>query len=90
MSSTDQKMPTLGYFSKIISDCLRLWSSEKKDITFTVSATEKARRKVLADVFNAITRSNGTDGSHSDLIAQTIKLYPKSQPKTLKKPFKTI
>ncbi|MFM5270633.1 hypothetical protein ACEUAK_09965 [Aeromonas veronii] len=84
MSSTDQKMPTLGYFSKIISDCLGLWSSEKKDISFTVSATEKARRKALADAFNAIKRSNGKYGSHSDLIAQTTKIYPKPQQKILK------
>lgn len=45
MSLDTQRMPTLGYFNKIICDSLGLWSSDPKDISFNVPANEEERKK---------------------------------------------
>lgn len=84
MSLTIQHMPTLGYFNKIICDCLGLWSSEKKDIIFNVPATEKERRKALSEAFNAIRRDDGSCGSLDELILITIETSPKQKEITRK------
>lgn len=74
-----QRMPTLGYFHKMVCDCLGLWASDNKDIIFNVPATEKERRKALSDAFDAIQRDDGSYGNHDDLISITTKIAPEQE-----------
>ena len=84
MLSSIQHMPTLGYFNKIICDSLSLWSSDKKDILFNVPATEKERRKVLLEAFDAIKRDDGSYGSLDELVSVTTQISPKQREKNKK------
>lgn len=79
MLSSIQHMPTLGYFNKMICDCLGLWSSDKKDILFDVPATEKERRKALLEAFDAIKKDDGSYGSLDELKSVTTKISPKQR-----------
>lgn len=74
-----QRMPTLGYFHKMVCDCLGLWASDNKDIVFNVPATEKERKKALSEAFDAIQRDNGSYGNLDDLISITTKMAPEQQ-----------
>jgi len=76
MSLEIQKMPTLGYFNKMICDSLGLWSSDPKNITFDVPANEEERKKALQDAFSVIERDDGSYGTLSELISLTSKKSP--------------
>ena len=88
MALTDHKMPTLGYFNKVVCDCLGLWASDNNDITFTVPATEKSRRAALHEAFEAIKKADGIYGSLNDLVAVTTQIAP--QEATLTKKDRTV
>ncbi|QFS88958.1 MULTISPECIES: hypothetical protein [unclassified Marinobacter] len=79
MSLDTQRMPTLGYFNKIICDSLGLWSSDPKDISFNVPANEEERKKALQDAFCAIKNDNGSYGTISELISVTTETAPGHQ-----------
>lgn len=88
MTLTDHKMPTLGYFNKVVCDCLGLWVSDNNDITFTVPATERSRLAALHEAFEAIKKADGVYGSLNDLVAVTTKIAP--QEATLTKKDRTV
>lgn len=88
MALTDHKMPTLGYFNKVICDCLGLWASDNNDITFTVPATEKSRLAALHEAFEAIKKAGGAYGSLNDLVAVTTQISPREA--TLTKKDRTV
>ncbi len=77
-------MPTLGYFNKIMCDCLGLWVSESKDVTFNVPASEKDRRAALSSAFESIKKQNGTYGSLDELVSVTSQTAPKMRPEVKK------
>ena len=77
MSLKFHKMPTLGYFNKIMCDCLGLWVSESKDVTFNVPASEKDRRAALRSAFESIKKQDGTYGSLYELVSVTSLTAPK-------------
>lgn len=79
MSLDIQRMPTLGYFNKIICDSLGLWSSDPKDISFYVPANEEERKKALQDAFCAIKNDDGSYGTISELISVTTETAPGHQ-----------
>lgn len=79
MSPIDFRFPTLGHFSKVLCDCLGLWSSDGKTVEFHVPAGEKARREALNSAFEAIKRDNGTYGSLDELVSVTTKIAPQSK-----------
>ncbi len=79
MSSSIQKMPTLGHFNKVVCDSLGLWASENKNIVFNVPAKEKERRKALSEAFSAIKRKDGSYGDLDDLISVTMKTSPQQR-----------
>ncbi|MDK9556071.1 hypothetical protein QQF73_00440 [Marinobacter sp. M216] len=76
MSLEIQKMPTLGYFNKIICDSLGLWSSDLKDIYFDVPANEEERKKALQDAFCVTKKDDDTYGTLSELISVTSEISP--------------
>lgn len=79
MSSMTKSMPTLGYFNKVICDCLGIWSSEKNDILFNVPATEEERRKKLKEAFDSIRKADGSYGGLNELLSITTKTSPKAK-----------
>ena len=79
MSSAMKTMPTLGYFNKVICDCLGIWSSEKNDIVFNVPATEEERRKKLREAFHSISKDDGSYGSFDELLSITSKTSPEAK-----------
>lgn len=79
MSSAMKTIPTLGYFNKVICDCLGIWSSEKNDILFNVPATEEERRKKLREAFNSISKDDGSYGSFDELLSITSKTSPEAK-----------
>lgn len=85
MLPTTTKLPTLGYFHKVVCDTLGLWSSENEDVTFHVAATEKDRRTALRQAFEAIKKEDGGYGTLDDLIAVTTQFAPKEAQKVKKK-----
>jgi hypothetical protein len=71
-----QKMPTLGYFNKMICDSLGLWSSDPKDVSFNVPANEEERKKALQEAFSVIRKGDGSYGTLNELIAVTSETSP--------------
>ncbi|MGV8903875.1 MAG: hypothetical protein ACOH2O_16860 [Pseudomonas sp.] len=84
MLPTTHQLPTLGYLHKVVCDCLGLWNSDNQDVTFHVAATEKDRRTVLRQAFEAIKKDDGVYGSLNDLVAATAQLAPKDAQKVKK------
>lgn len=76
MQLMTNQLPSLGYVHKIICDCLGIWSGDKKDITFQVSAREKDRRAALKKAFESIKNGNGTI---DELISATSKVAPENE-----------
>lgn len=74
-----KKMPTLGYFNKVVCEILGLWTTDKQDTVFNVPATEKERRKALHEAFSAIIRKDGSFGNIVDLISVTTKISPQNK-----------
>lgn len=79
MSPTNFQFPTLGYFNKVLCDCLGLWSSDGKSVEFHVPASEKSRREALRSAFESIKRENGTYGSLDELVSVTTQISPESK-----------
>lgn len=76
MSLEIQKMPTLGYFNKMICDSLGLWASDPRDISFNVPANEEERKKALRDAFRVMKKDDGSYGTLSELISVTSETSP--------------
>lgn len=84
MLATTNQLPTLGYFHKVLCDCLGLWNIDNEDITFHVAATEKERRTALQRAFEAIKKQDGRYGSLDELVVVTTQLAPKDAQKVKK------
>lgn len=57
MKPANYQLPTLGQFTKVLCDCLGLWSSNGIDVEFHVPASEKARREALRSAFELIKKT---------------------------------
>lgn len=79
MKSANYQLPTLGQFTKVLCDCLGLWSSNGIDVKFYVPASEKARREALRSAFELIKKDNGTYGSLDELVSVTTQIAPESK-----------
>jgi len=79
MKPATYQLPTLGQFTKVLCDCLGLWSSNGIDVEFHVPASEKARREALISAFELIKKDNGTYGSLDELVSVTTQIAPESK-----------
>lgn len=79
MKPANYQLPTLGQFTKVLCDCLGLWSSNGIDVEFHVPASEKARREALRSAFELIKKDNGTYGSLDELVSVTTQIAPESK-----------
>lgn len=79
MKPANYQLPTLGQFTKVLCDCLGLWSSNGIDVEFHVPASEKARREALISAFELIKKEKGTYGSLNDLVSVTAQIAPESK-----------
>lgn len=79
MKPANYQLPSLGQFTKVLCDCLGLWSSNGTDVEFHVPATEKARREALMTAFESIKKDNGTYGSLDELVSVTTQIAPESK-----------
>lgn len=73
------KMPTLGYFNKVVCDSIGLWTSQDKGITFSVPAKEKQRREALKIAFSEIQKEDGSYGGLNELLSVTSRISPKQR-----------
>lgn len=88
MKPANYQLPTLGQFTKVLCDCLGLWSSNGIDVEFRVPVSEKARREALISAFELIKKDNGAYGSLDELVSVTNQIAP--EPKQEIKKNKTI
>ena len=79
MKPANYQLPTLGQFTKVLCDCLGLWSSNGTDVEFNVPASEKARREALISAFELIKKDTGTYGSLDELVSITTQIAPESR-----------
>jgi hypothetical protein len=84
MLPTTNQLPTLGYFHKVVCDCLGIWKSDNEDIKFHVEASEKDRRAALRQAFELMKNEDGRYGSLDDLVVATTQLAPQNTQKVKK------
>jgi hypothetical protein len=78
------QLPSLGYFHKILCECLCIWNSDNENINFNVSATESERRTALNQAFDLIKREGEKYGSFDELVTVTSQLAQKDAVKEKK------
>lgn len=88
MLQSDKNIPTLGAFSKVVCDFLGLWGGDDKDLSFSIPAEEKERKKVLKQAFGEFEKEKGTRLSLDDLVSATTNMFPRDRVETKK--LKTI